>query len=264
MNEMNIQSSTSINSLPISNQIINNNQNNVILSKKENIDSNQQQAQQQIQQQAQQQIQQQAQQQIQQQAQQQIQQQQQQQQQQQMQQQMQQQQMQQQQMQQQLQLQQNVVMNNQDQNYNELIGQLQSANASGMTSLPSRDIPMQPNNISSDEQIKPNFIPEVNNMNDYINNNETPENLILENNKIENSYNNLEILYKELQLPLLVTILYFLFQLPVFKKLIKQLLPVLFSNDGNTNLYGNLFYSIFFSSTFYILYKLINQITNYI
>ena len=256
MNEMNIQSSTSINNLPVSNQIINNNQNNVILNKREVNESNQQQiqqqAQQQIQLQAQQQIQQQAQQQAQQQIQPQMQQQQ-----------IQQQQMQQQQMQQQQMQQQDNLYTNKSENYNELIGQLQSATASGMTSLPSRDIPMQTTNISSDEQVKPNFIPEVN-MNNYINNNETVENLILENNKIENSANNLEILYKEVQLPLLVTVLYFLFQLPVFKKLIKQLLPALFNNDGNVNLYGNLFYSIFFSSIFYILYKLINQITNYI
>ena len=42
---------------------------------------------------------------------------------------------------------------------NEMISGLQRASASGMTNLPSRDIPMTTSNMMNDAQIKPNFIP---------------------------------------------------------------------------------------------------------
>ena len=73
--------------------------------------------------------------------------------------------------------------------------------------------------------------------------------------------NSLDAFYNEFQLPLLVSVLYFLFQLPIFRKTLKKTLPVLFGNDANPNLYGYLFNSILFATTFYILIKLVNQIT---
>jgi hypothetical protein len=42
---------------------------------------------------------------------------------------------------------------------NEMISGLQRASASGMTNLPSRDIPMNTSNIMNDAQINTNFIP---------------------------------------------------------------------------------------------------------
>merc|ERR1712183_65875 len=51
-------------------------------------------------------------------------------------------------------------------NYNEMISQLQKANLAGVTTMPSRDIPMDPVTINNDQQIKPNFIPEPQNV-DY-------------------------------------------------------------------------------------------------
>ena len=146
-------------------------------------------------------------------------------------------------------------------NYNEMIGQLQSANASGATSLPTRDIPIDPNLVNNDVEIKPNYIPQSKNTEDYINNSQTPENLVMQNNKSESYYNNLDAFYNEFQLPLLISVIYFLFQLPVFKKTVKKMIPAFFGNDGNPNLYGYFFNSILFSSIFYILLKIINQIT---
>ena len=51
---------------------------------------------------------------------------------------------------------------------NSLISGIQQASASGLTTLPSRDIPQMTSQITQDQQIKPNYIPQVNN-NDYIN-----------------------------------------------------------------------------------------------
>jgi hypothetical protein len=145
-------------------------------------------------------------------------------------------------------------------NYNEMINQLQKATMAGATGLPSRDIPINPTAVNNDTQIKPNFIPEPQNT-DYITNSQTPEDLVTQNNKKLNSLDSLDVFYNEFQLPLLVSILYFLFQLPIFRKTLKKTLPSLFGNDANPNFYGYLFNSVLFASIFYVLVKFINQLT---
>ena len=149
----------------------------------------------------------------------------------------------------------------QETNYNELIGQLQKANSQGMTGLPSRDIPAIPMQVNNDVEIKPNFVPPPPTHEDYINNMQTPEHLIQENVNQQKQIDNLDILYNELQIPIILSILYFAFQLPAFKKFVKKMGPGLFANDGNANLYGNIFISMLFSSIFYLLLQLINRVT---
>lgn len=145
-------------------------------------------------------------------------------------------------------------------NYNEMIKQLQQATIAGATGLPSRDIPTNTNEIHTDVQIKPNFIPESNDI-DYISNHETQEDLITQNKKNQYNIDSLDTFYNEFQLPLLVAVLYFLFQLPIFRKTIKNILPSLFGNDSNPNLNGYMFNSVLFASLFYILVKIVNQLT---
>ena len=149
----------------------------------------------------------------------------------------------------------------QETNYNELIGQLQKANSQGMTGLPSRDIPAIPMQVNNDVEIKPNFVPSAPTHEDYINNMQTPEHLIQENVIQQKQIDNLDMLYNELQIPIILAILYFAFQLPAFKKFVKKMGPGLFANDGNANLYGNIFISMLFSSIFYLLLQLINRVT---
>ena len=43
---------------------------------------------------------------------------------------------------------------------NEFVSGLQQATSSGMTQLPSRDIPIDQNAVLKDVQVKPNFVPE--------------------------------------------------------------------------------------------------------
>ncbi len=146
-------------------------------------------------------------------------------------------------------------------NYNELIGQLQKANSQGMTGLPSRDIPAIPMQVNNDVEIKPNFVPPPPTHEDYINNMQTPEHLIQENVNQQKQIDNLDMMYNELQIPIILSILYFAFQLPAFKKFVKKMGPGLFANDGNPNLYGNVFISMLFSTIFYLLLQLINRVT---
>lgn len=147
-------------------------------------------------------------------------------------------------------------------NYNELVNQIQKASQNGGTGLPSRDIPIDPATVKNDEETKPNFIPPPPSVEDYIQNMQTPENLILQNEAEQAQLNNIELIYQELQIPIIITLLYFLFNLPAVKKQSQKMLPMLFNQDGNPNLYGYLLNSILFGFLFYVIFKLFNKIAN--
>ena len=134
----------------------------------------------------------------------------------------------------------------------QLTSALKDAQSSGATVLPSRDIPQQTIGIQNDFQTKPDYIPESK-TEDYIGDILDKEKIILENKKKENQNDNLDYIYQSIQLPLLVGILYFLFQLPFIRKNILTFLPNLFKNDGNPKLSGYIFNSVMFA----ILYSAI-------
>ena len=141
---------------------------------------------------------------------------------------------------------------------NQIVSGLQQASTSGATQLQSRDIPRNTENIMHDPQIQPNFIPHANNQ-DYIQENEDNDDIIQNYNSNAKYGDSLDSLYEEIQIPLLISILYFLFQLPIFKRYLYRFFPVLFLKDGNINIYGYLFTSTFFG----ILYYFISKITSH-
>lgn len=145
-------------------------------------------------------------------------------------------------------------------NYNELISQIQKAAASGTTALPSRDIPIDPVKVSNDNQTQPNYIPPPQVQENYIKNYETPQQVIEENNKKISAANLYDTLFYEMQLPIIIALLYFLFQLPAIKKHSKNMFPFLFKDDGNPNLYGFIFNSVMFASMVYILLKVLAKL----
>lgn len=156
----------------------------------------------------------------------------------------------------------NLEMQNMNENkndYNNMINDLQKASQSGVTSLPSRDIPMNTQNLVQDDQIQPNYIPPNNN--DYIGNNIIIDNTINQNN---NNLNNLDNFYDTLQTPILLAILYFIFQLPIFKSYLLKFLPSLFGKDGNQNIYGYIFYSICFGIFYVLISNLITKLNDYL
>jgi hypothetical protein len=142
-------------------------------------------------------------------------------------------------------------------NYNELITQIQKAAVYGSTALPSRDIPMEPLKVANDVQSQPNYIPPPQFQEDYIKNSITPQNLADTNSRQIKSGAYFDKLYGELQLPIIIALLFFLFQLPVVKQYNKKLLPFLFKSDGNPNLYGYIANSVLFASMIYVLLKLV-------
>ena len=152
---------------------------------------------------------------------------------------------------------------------NQIVNGLQKASVNGLTQLPSRDIPRTTEVITNDAQIQPNFIPQPNPsqmQEDYIQkmqqSNQSMDEIIDQHNKKANFSSSLDNLYDEIQTPLLLTILFFIFQLPIFKKYLFMYLPFLFFNDGNYNIKGYLTISILFGCIYYFCNKVIN-VVNY-
>ena len=145
---------------------------------------------------------------------------------------------------------------------NQIVSGLQQASSSGATQLPSRDIPRNTEGIMQDPQVQPNYIPPQSN-NDYITEYEDNEDII-QNYKSNAQYgDSLDQLYEEIQIPLLIAVLYFLFQLPIFKRYLYKFFPSLFSKDGNVNLYGFCFTSALFGFLYYTLAKITTHFSRF-
>jgi len=140
----------------------------------------------------------------------------------------------------------------------QIVSGLQNASRNGATQLPSRDISMSTIGISNDPHVQPNYVPPPQDNTDYIRNYEQTSDMINDYNKNAQDNNSLDDMYNEIQVPLLLAVMYFLFQLPFFRKILFGYFPVLFSSDGNMNINGFLFTSALFG----LLYYMINKITN--
>lgn len=138
------------------------------------------------------------------------------------------------------------IQNSLDSNINEFVSSIQKASADGMLSLPSRDIPTNETHLVQDAETSCDFIPN-NNKNDYIKN-EISKDDIINNNIIKQDHelfiNNI---YNDIHIPILIGIVFFIFNLPIINKTILKLMPFLFKNDINLNLFGYIFKSGLFS-----------------
>ena len=144
----------------------------------------------------------------------------------------------------------------------QIVNGLQQASSTGATQLPSRDIPRNTESIMHDPQVQQNYIPPASTK-DYITEEEDNEDIINNYNKNEKNNDNLDQLYNEIQIPLLIAVLYFMFQLPIFKRHLYRFFPVLFSKDGNINLYGFIFTSSLFGMLYYVLSKVMTHFSRF-
>ena len=139
---------------------------------------------------------------------------------------------------------------------NQIVSSLQQASINGATQLSSRDIPMTTTGHSNDPEIRPNYIPPPPPQNmDYIQNYERAPDMVNSYSKNLQNNNSMDDVYNEIQTPLLIAVLYFLFQLPFFRKFLFSYFPILFSSDGNLNINGFLFTSVLFGIIFYFFNK---------
>lgn len=139
-----------------------------------------------------------------------------------------------------------------------LVSGLQQASQGGVLSLPSRDIPMDSNNVNMDKEAHVNYIPNKVN-NDYIGNTETADEIIMHHNTVKKREDTMETIYEEIQIPLLISIVFFIFMIPSVKGLLFRSFPMLLQTDGNPTLGGTVYISGIFGLTYYILNKLLHH-----
>jgi len=128
--------------------------------------------------------------------------------------------------------------------------------------LPQRDIPMNLEERTYDEAVQPNYIPPPpsRSSNDYIQEyQETQDRKIREYEEKKMREKVREHWLDEFQLPILLGLLYFVYQLPIINTLIFKRFSFLaiYREDGNFNLWGLVIKSVLFASAYYSIHKLI-------
>lgn len=140
----------------------------------------------------------------------------------------------------------------------ELVTGLQKASNSGNTSLSTRDIPVNESRVAADETIVPDYIPPVE-TEDYLEDDQDNENIIREYEEKENTYKSVESIYDELQAPIVVAIIFFLFQLPGFRRFVKKIIPGVYNADGQLNVFGYIFYSLTAAIFVFLTKRMVNS-----
>lgn len=137
---------------------------------------------------------------------------------------------------------------------------IQMASASNMTALPSRDIPQNQSSITNDPQVQPNHVPEqkggfveefdVSHAQQY------REQMMQRKNE-----QHVETLYDSLQVPIMICVLFFIFQLPFVNKLLFQYVPMLFLKERQLTLGGYLTKTLLFGGSYFLLQHLVNSLS---
>ena len=150
---------------------------------------------------------------------------------------------------------------------NEVMQGVQRASANGMTMIPTRDIPMNPNTFTHDDQARPNYVPDPRSVHfqdgggaDYIKDYQSMESIVRANARQSNQLDTIEAIYYDIQMPILVGVMYFIFQMPVFRAQLLHFLPSLFGEDGNFKIMGLTATSAMFALVFFIIMKLLNKL----
>jgi hypothetical protein len=163
---------------------------------------------------------------------------------------------------------------------NKIINGIQTASQHHLTSLQSRDIPMNVSSITQDPSVKPNYIPGQggsggvggqHHQTKYIDSIEASQNKQNQQQSLEEAYLSMknkqkkqektDELFDEIQTPILIVILFFLFQMPVFNKVLYQYFPSFFIADGNLGLGGYLFKSALFGALYFVIMKFMNYLS---
>lgn len=143
---------------------------------------------------------------------------------------------------------------------NDLLSGLKRASATGSTSLQSRDIPMDTHHIAEDLTARPNFVPSPSvDKSNYIQDEETMDTLIRQ--KRQQQKNKMDNFYDEIQTPLLIMVMFFLFQLPIFNKSMITNFPAFFKRSGRYNLKGLVFTTLLFGGLYYGIIKCIKYLS---
>lgn len=133
---------------------------------------------------------------------------------------------------------------------NNIIAGLQKAASNGATELPTRDRPMQTNQVMMDQNIKPDYVPEQPSV-DYIQNYNTQQAQLQQLQQDKQRTLNLSYVMDELQLPIIVGLLFYIFQMPYTSSILQKYLTFMFKTDGHYNQVGYISVSVLFGAIYY-------------
>jgi|UniRef100_A0A6C0H2Z5 hypothetical protein len=127
--------------------------------------------------------------------------------------------------------------------------------------LPSRDIPRDTTDYTHDDAIQANYIPKNRVEKDYVREYEdmTERNLREYEDK-KRKEKSMDNLINQLQIPIMIALMYLVFQLPIINTIIFKRFSMfaIYDNDGNFNFYGLLFKSALFGWVYYMIQYMTN------
>ena len=136
-----------------------------------------------------------------------------------------------------------------------LVSGIQKAAAAGITGLPSRDIPKNESVVNSDPNIKSDWIEDKAKVADYITTEET-QNQVLEAHKSNvEKENQIQNLFSHIQIPIMVALLYCIFQTPIIKNNMTEYLGFLYKKNGHLKNIGYIVTSSLFGFLYFIMIK---------
>lgn len=140
---------------------------------------------------------------------------------------------------------------------NSMVSELKNAAKQGLTRL-AEDIPQQTAQVVQDPQSLPNALPEESKTThiDYIQNTATQEEIANELKKQQNKQTTVEFILEELKFPLILAIVYYLFQTKTFKTFILSRVPSLLNEMGGYTTNGFFVVSSLFGAIIYGIIKL--------
>jgi hypothetical protein len=86
------------------------------------------------------------------------------------------------------------------------------------------------------------------------------ESIVRANARQSNQIDTLEAIYYDIQIPVLVGVMYFIFQMPIFRAQLMHFLPSLFGEDGNFKMIGLTATSAMFAGILFVIVKLFNKL----
>lgn len=126
--------------------------------------------------------------------------------------------------------------------------------------LPSRDIPRETGYISNDQQVKPNYMPRADNLANLTDAHDIYNELLEKQRAKVSQQNTMDYVLDELQFPLIVAVIYFIFQLPYVTRAFYNVFPSMHMTDGNPALSMFVFKSCVVGAIIYVIQKLMRNI----
>ena len=129
--------------------------------------------------------------------------------------------------------------------------------------LPSRDIPQDTGSYNHDPEITPNYIPPTKNPTEFVQEYEDAyARTVNEKKRQKRAIQSIDDVFLEIRIPLIVALLYMVFQSPVFHTMFFKKLSFMgvYGPDGNANMMGMMVKSAIFGAAYYGLDKIVEYV----